>query len=78
MEIEITDHAKERMELYNIPEELVKDTIHNPDSIVEGHDGRKIYQKKLNSYIVRLIIEENKEIKRVVTVYKARSDRYGI
>lgn len=78
MKIDISDHAKERMQVYNVPEDLVKATIHNPDSVVDGYGGRKIYQKKLNGYIVRVIVEENKGIKRVITVYKARSGRYGI
>lgn len=78
MKIAITEHARERMQEYNLSEEVVKDTIHNPDSIAEGHGDRKIYQKKLNSYTVRVIVEENKEIKRVITVYKAKSGRYGI
>lgn len=78
MKIDITRYANERMEKYNVPEDLVKETIHNPDSVVDGYGGRKIYQKKLNSYIVRVIVEENKEIKRVITVYKAKSERYGI
>ena len=54
MKIEITEHAKERMQDYNVSEDLVKDAIHNPDSIVDGYGGRKIYQKKLNGYIVRV------------------------
>lgn len=33
MKIEITNHAKERMQEYDISEDLVKDTIYNPDSI---------------------------------------------
>ena len=78
MEIEITEHAKERMEEYNVSEDLVKDTMHNPDSVTEGYGGRKIYQKKLNAYILRVIIEENKGIKRVITVYKVKSGRYEI
>ncbi len=78
MKIEITEHARERMGEYSVTEGLLKNTIENPDSIAEGYGGRKVYQKKLNGYIVRVIVEENKGIKRVVTVYKARSGRYGI
>ncbi len=78
MKIEITEHAKERMEEYNVSDDLLKDTINNPHSIVEGYMSRKVYQKKLNSYMVRAIVEENKGIKRVITVYKTRSGRYGI
>ena len=78
MKIEITEHAKERMQEYDVSEDLLKDTINNPDTITEGYGSRKIYQKKLNHYMLRVIVEENKEIKRVITVYKARSERYGI
>ncbi len=78
MKIEITNHAKERMREYGISEDLVKDTIYNPDSIEEGYAGRKIYQKKLNGYIARVIVEEDKGIKRIITVYKSRSGRYGL
>lgn len=78
MRIEITEHARERMQGYNVSKDLVKNTIHKPDSIAESYARRKIYQKKLNGYIVRVIVEEKKEIKRVITVYKARSGRYGI
>lgn len=78
MKIDITNHAIERMQKYDVSEELVKDTVNNPDSIADGYAGRKVYQKKLNSYIVRVVVEENEGIKRVITVYKARSGRYGI
>jgi len=78
MEIELTKHARERMEEYNVTESLVKETLSNPNFIVEGYGNRKIYQKKLNSYVLRVIVEDEKGIKRVVTVYKARSERYGI
>jgi len=78
MKIEITEHAKERMKEYNVTEDLVTDAVQHPDSITEGYGGRKIYQKKVNGYVLRVIIEENKEIKRVITVYKAKSGGYGI
>ena len=78
MKTEITNHAKERMHQYAISEDLVKDTINNPDSIEEGYGERKVYQKKLNGYLLRVIVEESKGIKRIITVYKARSGRYEL
>ena len=78
MKIDITKHAKERMQEYNVTEELVKNTIDKPDSVIKSYNNRSIYQKKLNGYILRVIVEEGKEIKRVITVYKARSGRYEI
>ena len=78
MDLRITKHARERMEKYGISESLVHDAMDDPDSIVEGHSGRKISQKKLNGYVLRVIFEEEKDINVIVTVYKARSERYGI
>ncbi len=80
MEIEITSHAKERMMRYDVSETLVVSTVEHPTSIMEGYNGRKVYQKKLNGHILRVVVEESKEIKaqRVITVYKARSGRYEI
>ncbi|MBI2583266.1 MAG: DUF4258 domain-containing protein [Candidatus Aenigmarchaeota archaeon] len=76
--MEISGHARERMQKYNVSEKLLMDAINNPDSTFEGYRGRKIYQKRLDGYVLRIVIEENKAIKRIVTVYKARSGRYGI
>lgn len=78
MGIEITDHARERMQKYDVTEEVLRGAINKPDGIVKGYDNRTVYQKKLNGYVLRIIVEENKGIKRVITVYKARSDRYEI
>ncbi|RKY71617.1 MAG: hypothetical protein DRP97_01785 [Candidatus Latescibacterota bacterium] len=63
---------------YNVPEKLVLDTLKNPDSVIEGYFGRDIFQKRLNGYVLRVICEQKKGIKIVVTVYKARSERYEI
>ena len=63
---------------YGITEDLVKAAILNPDSVAEGYGGRKVYQKKLNGYMLRVIVEEDKGIKSIITVYKARSGRYEI
>ncbi len=59
-EIEITQHAKERMKKYEISELLVKEAIATPTSIAEGHSSRKTYQKRVNGYVVRVIVEEHK------------------
>jgi len=78
MKIAITDHARKRVKDYGISEDLLKAAIQDPDNVAEGYGGRKIYQKKLNGYLLRIIVEEDKEIKRVITTYKARSERYEV
>lgn len=62
MEIEITAHAKKRMSGYFISEELLHNTIEKPDSVVDGYGGRRVYQKKLDGYVLRIIIEEHKGV----------------
>ena len=78
MKLRITKHAEKRMEMYEISESLVKNAMENPNSVVEGHSGRKVAQKKLNGYVLRVIYEEEKGINAIVTVYKAKSERYEI
>ena len=78
MKIEILDHARKRMEIYDVSEALVKETIEKPDSIADGYNNRKIAQKKLNGYMLRVIYEEKNSTKIVITIYKAKSGRYEI
>lgn len=78
MEMRITGHARKRMERYGISESLVQDAMEEPDSVVAGHSDRKIAQKNLNDYVLRVIFEEEKDINVIVTVYKAKSERYEI
>jgi fructose-specific phosphotransferase system component IIB len=78
MDIIISKHAIERMGKYGISNELLNNCIRNPDTVVEGYGNRVIHQKRLNGYLLRVVIEKGKEIKTVVTAYKARRKRYGI
>jgi len=66
------------MKIYDISEDVVKETIKNPTAIAESYNERRIYQKKLNGYILRVVVEENKRVKIVVTIYKSKSGRYGL
>ncbi len=80
MAMEITLHAKERMRKYGITAKLVKEAVESPSSVLESYGGRKVYQKGLNGYTLRVITEESKGIRNiiVITVYKAKSGRYEI
>ncbi len=78
MEIRITGHARERMRRYDITASMIENALNDPDAVVSSYGGRKIYQKKLNDHVLRVITEEHKNIKTVITTYKARSVRYEI
>ncbi|MBI2079520.1 DUF4258 domain-containing protein [Candidatus Micrarchaeota archaeon] len=78
MQIKFTDHANERMQRYELSQQVILSAIQTPDSIKESYGNRLVYQKRLNGYLLRVVVEEKEGIKTIVTLYKARSDRYEI
>lgn len=55
MKIRITNHEMERMEKYRLTEDQILNCVQNPDSMVSGQQNRKIAQKRLNGYVLRVI-----------------------
>ena len=78
MKIAFTEHSKERMNKYHINPKIIENCLNLPDLKSKTYLNRILYQKKLNGHVLRVIVEESKEIKRIITVYKARRKRYGI
>ncbi len=78
MQIEFTSHALERMHRYDVDKASVERTLEAPDSVTKGHTERRIYQRRLNGHVLRVIVEEHKSFLVVITTYKARSVRYDI
>jgi hypothetical protein len=72
----IPKYAKERIKTYNLTEELIENTLKNPDEIVKGYEGRLIAHKLLNGHILRVVYSETKDEIKVITVYPARKERY--
>ena len=78
MQIEFTSHALERMRKYGIDRGSIERTLETPDAVTKGHTERRIYQRRLNGHVLRVIVEEHKSFLVVITTYKARSVRYDI
>jgi hypothetical protein len=78
MKILITGHARERMKKYEISELWIKRAIEEPTSVIESGSNRKIAQKRLNGLVLRVIYETRETIAVVITVYKAKRERYEI
>ena len=78
MDIKFTTHALERMRKYGVDKAMVEKTLGAPNSVTKGHTERRIYQKRLNGHVLRVIVEEHKNFLVVITMYKARSVRYDI
>ncbi len=46
------------MQKYSISEVSVINALQKPDILIDGYSGRKIAQKRLNDYVLRVIFEE--------------------
>jgi hypothetical protein len=64
------------MEQYGIAEIEVLAAIAQPDKVTRGYKGRWIAQKAAGRYVLRVVYEEAEDLITVVTVYKARRERY--
>ena len=60
-----TDHIKLQLKERKISKELVEKALDNPDNIVNGKRGCKIYQKITGDKLIRVVTE--KEI--LITAY---------
>ena len=78
MEIYFTSHSIERAGRYHIPIVLIKDALQNPDNIISTYKNRKIFQKRLNGNLLRVIVKESKEIYTIIIIYKSRRERYEV
>ena len=76
MNIIIPDYAKGRIKRYNLTEDLIKDTLRNPDEMVKGYEGRLIAHKLLNEHVLRVVYLKVKDDLKVITVYPAKKERY--
>ncbi|MBI4363101.1 MAG: DUF4258 domain-containing protein [Euryarchaeota archaeon] len=76
MEVIFSRHARRRMRRYRVSEEKVRDILTKPQSVVSGHQDRKIAQSSLNHYILRVVYVEEEARRIVVTVYPAEKERY--
>lgn len=74
--IVVSDHAKRRIKKYGFEEIFIVETIKRPDEVVDGYGGKKIAQKNLNNYILRVVYEEHENELLVITVYPAEKERY--
>lgn len=61
----LTDHLNEQLRERKIPRDFLFDTLNNPEEIIPGDKGRKIYHKIINRKLMRVIVKGNV----VITVY---------
>jgi len=70
----LTEHAELEMSRRQIEPEWVAMTMAAPEQIVEGFNGRKVFQSRIESsgktHLVRLVVEEWHLPPVVVTIYR--------
>lgn len=82
MTIIFINHAKIKLEILNkhgvkLTEEEIKETVKNPDSVIDGRNNRMIAQKIMDDeHILRVIYEKNGDNIKIITFYPARRYRY--
>jgi hypothetical protein len=69
MDFEFSKHALEQMELRGISKDIVKKILVKPEQI-RNEDGNKVYQSMVKEYLIRIFVNEKKNPKLIITVYK--------
>ena len=77
----LTEHAELEMSRRQIDPEWVAAIMATPEQIVEGLNGRKVFQSRIESggktHLVRLVVEEWHSTPVVVTIYRtSRIEKY--
>lgn len=71
----LTEHAKEEIIRRQIPINMLKQVMSNPQAVVPAANNRKCYQaiyllENQKKYLIRIITEEKEGQLLVITVYK--------
>lgn len=69
MNFEFSKHALEQMELRGIPKDVVKKILAHPEQI-RDEEGEKVYQSIVDNYLIRIFVNDKKNPKLIITVYK--------
>ena len=69
MNFDFSKHALEQMELRGITKVAVEQILENPSTTKE-EDGIIIYQSIVDNYLIRIFVNEIKDPKLIITVYK--------
>ncbi len=76
------ESVRNKIEARSLTDDLIEDTLSNPDSILSGSKGRLVAQKEkkragYGALLIRVVYETlNHDDKVVVTAYWTRPDRY--
>jgi hypothetical protein len=69
-------HAIERIKKWNIKEEMVIETLVQPEEVIIGHRNRYIAHRRYGNHLVRAVYEYEEELPILLTIYFPYTDRY--
>ncbi|MDE2824543.1 MAG: DUF4258 domain-containing protein [Chloroflexota bacterium] len=80
MNYRLTEHARSEMIRREIPSELLRRLMEEPEQVVPTFGGRNVYQSKMQfgedkTYLLRAIVDDQTQPPTVVTVYRTSSIR---
>jgi len=74
-DFQLSQHAREEIERRQIPTDLLKSVLNEPEQIVKGRAGKKIYQSRIDFgdgaiFLLRVVVAHDVEPPLVVTAYR--------
>ncbi len=69
-------HAIERIEKWDINEEMIVETLLLPDEVLVGHRNRYIAHRRYGDHLVRAVYEYENDLPILLTVYFPYRERY--
>ena len=76
MKIEYTLYAEAKIAKRELSKADIESVLKNPGKVIDGKDGRKIAQKPVGKYILRIVFEKDGNQYKVITAYYSKSERY--
>ncbi len=82
MDVVFSTHAEEKIELLNtngfsITKNQVVECLDKPDRMDAGYKGRIIAQRVIDDrHVLRVVFEDKDNVRRVITLYPGRRERY--
>ena len=76
VELLLTWHSLERIDVWNLKPEQVLETLLFPEEVETGHNNRFIAHKRYNGHIIRAVYEYDINLPFLVTVYYPTAKRY--
>lgn len=77
MEIEYAPHAEMKIAKRELSKIHIEKVLKNPDRILDGKERRKIAQKAIGEYLLRVVFEKDGNTYKVITAYYSKPERYG-